>query len=96
MRLVVDLHTEYQAEHVCRTARDGQRVLNELPITNLLVGHRLMGRNTGLDLLKWARQRNRLPRQITLVANAPDQRRVMGDFLKNSGYSGDGIFFQKL
>ncbi len=96
MRLVVDLHTEYQAEHVCRSARDGQRVLNELPITNLLVGHRLIGRNTGLDLLKWARQRNRLPRQITLVANAPDQRRVMGEFLKNSGYAGDGIFFQKL
>ena len=96
MRLVVDLHTEYQAEHVCRSARDGQRVLNELPISNLLVGHRLIGRNTGLDLLKWARQRNRLPPRITLVANAPDHRRAMGEFLKNSGYAGDGIFFQKL
>lgn len=96
MRLVVDLHTEYQAEHVCRSARDGQRVLNEKPITNLLVGHRLIGRNTGLDLLKWARQRNRLPRQVTLVANIPEQRRAMSDFLKDSGYAGDGIFFQKL
>lgn len=96
MRLVVDLHTEYQAEITCRNARDGQRMLNELPITSLLVGHSLIGRNTGLDLLKWARQRNRLPQQITLVANAPDQRRAMGEFLKGSGYAGDGIFFQKI
>ncbi len=96
MRLVVDLHTEYHADHVCRSARDGQRILNELPISNLLVGHRLHGRNTGLDLLKWARQRNRLGSQITLVATAPDQRREMGRFLTSSGYAGDGIFFQKL
>ena len=96
MRLVVDLHSQYQAEHICRSARDGQRALNELPISSLLVGHRLIGRGTGLDLLKWARQRNRLPARITLVANAPEQRRAMGNFLKDSGYAGDGIFYQKL
>lgn len=96
MRLVVDLHTQYQAEHVCRTARDGQRILNEKPINTLLLGHRLLGRGTGLDVLKWARQRNRLPARVTLVANEPDQRKQMADFLKKSGYAGDGIFYQKL
>ena len=48
-----------------------------------------------MDVLVWAKQNGKLPKQITLVSNNLEFRRVLEEFLKSSGYSGDGIFFYK-
>ena len=95
MRLVLDVNSPLHAEYVCHTARDGQRVLNEHPISAMYIGSQLRGRGTSLDVLKWANQRGLLPMQITLVSNNLEIRRMLGEFLTNNGYVGDGIFFHK-
>ncbi len=96
MRLVVDQHHQYAAEHVCHSARDGQRILNEYPITTLFLGHTLRGRGSALDLLKWAKQKHRMPAHITLVTNHHNHRQTLGQFLRTNGYTGDGIFFHRV
>ena len=95
MRLVVDKYRSYAADFSCSTAREGQRILNERPISVLYIGHHLAGRGTGLDVLKWAKQKHRLPLHVMLTTNNPLHRQVLSNFLTKNGYVGDGTFFHK-
>jgi len=95
MRLVIDKNRQYAADHICTSARDGQRVLNEYPISVLYIGQCLDGRGTGLDVLKWAKQKNRLPLHVMSTTTYPEHRRLLSSFLNENGYVGDGIFFHK-
>ena len=95
MRLVIDKNRQYSADYICTSAREGQRLLNEYPISVLYIGQHLDGRGTGLDVLKWAKLKNRLPLHVMLTTTYPDHRRLLSSFLRSSGYVGDGIFFHK-
>ncbi len=95
MRLVIDKHQRYIAERTCDTARVGQQILNEKPISILYLAYELSGRGTGLDVLKWAKRKNRLPPHVMITALLPNHKTQLCDFLKHSGYVGDGVFFHK-
>ncbi len=95
MKLVIDKFQRYNADHVCTSAQEGQRILNEYPVTVLYLGQILNGRGTALDVLKWAKQKNRLPLQVMLTSNKPEQRKLLAEYLLSTGYVGDGIFFHK-
>ena len=95
MRLVIDKYRHYAADYSCSTAREGQRMLNEHPVSSLYIGHHLAGRGTGLDVLKWAKQKNCLPLQVMLTTKNPLHRQALSNFLTKNGYVGDGIRFHK-
>ncbi|GAB1264166.1 hypothetical protein NBRC116493_10140 [Aurantivibrio infirmus] len=95
MRLVIDKNQQYSADYKCTSARDGQRILNERPISMLYIGQSLEGRKTGLDVLRWAKQKNRLPLYVMITTNVSEHRKILGEFLNTNGFIGDGIFFRK-
>lgn len=95
MRLVIDKNQQYTADYKCNSAKDGQRILNECPISMLYIGQNLEGRKTGLDVLKWAKQKNRLPMYVMITTNVSEHRRLLEAFLNSNGFVGDGLFFRK-
>lgn len=86
MRVLIANDSRMDADVICTSARDAKKVLNEQSITTLFIAQKIDGRERGLDVLRWAEARGRLPRQITLVDPNPAVCVEMGNFLKAKGY----------
>lgn len=96
MRLVIDRTARYAADLQCDNAREGQRLLNEKPVSVLYINHALNGRGTGMDVLRWAKQKDRLPLHVTITSTSHMHRQQLGYFLKANGFVGDGICFHRI
>ncbi|GAB1260342.1 hypothetical protein [Aurantivibrio plasticivorans] len=95
MRLVIDTRNGYSADFLCDNARDGQRILNERAISVLYITQKLHGRGTGLDVLRWAQRRNRLPVHVVVTAKDRGHQATLTEFLTSAGYVGNGTFYHK-
>lgn len=86
MRVLIASDSRIDADVICTSARHAKKVLNEQRITTLFVSQKIDGRERGLDVLRWAEARGKLPRQITLVDPSPAACVEIGNFLKAKGY----------
>ena len=76
--------------------RQGKRALREMPIDTLYLNHRFGERETGSDVIRWAREKHVLPKQVVLITSSPNGRSDMAHLLQDAGYhSSDGIRFMK-
>ena len=73
-------------DQLCHSLRDVKRVLQERPVARLLIAYEIPGRETGLELLHWAAERNRLPAQVSILEPNLRASKVLGDFLLAQGY----------
>ncbi|MDN3638804.1 hypothetical protein QWY82_08300 [Simiduia curdlanivorans] len=73
-------------DQVCSSLRDVKRVLQERPVARLLIAYEIPGRETGLQLLHWAAERNRIPAQVNILEPNLRASKVLSDFLISQGY----------
>lgn len=66
--------------------RDVKRALTQMPVSRLLVAYQLNSRETGLDLLRWAKDRGCLPDRVNIVERNVRACKVLGEFLVTSGF----------
>jgi len=86
MRVLVAPEYRLDADFFCSSAGEAKRVLNEEAISRLLLVKGLPGREHGLDLLRWANHKNRLPGQVTVIDPNPMAKMELGEFLLSVGY----------
>lgn len=86
MRVLIAKYATNEADCVCRSINEIKRMLNEVHINTLLMEYALPGRETGLQLLQWASQRSRLPKEIIFVERNLQACRVMGKYLSTKGF----------
>ncbi|TQV78733.1 hypothetical protein FKG94_11965 [Exilibacterium tricleocarpae] len=96
MRVLIGNTLAYAVDRFCPTARDGKRVLKENDVYTLYIDHRLVGRETGTDALRWSLEHDLTPQHVVLVTTNRNQRVAMGYLLEASGYrSADGINYRR-
>ncbi|TQV76031.1 hypothetical protein FKG94_15595 [Exilibacterium tricleocarpae] len=96
MELLIDATRTYSVDKVTRCVQQGKRALREMPVETLYLDHHFGERETGSDIIRWARERHLLPKQVVLVTASPRGRSDMAQLLRDAGYrSGDGIRYMK-
>jgi response regulator of citrate/malate metabolism len=85
--LIDDLRTLEQAGApegtiICRTAAEGMSMLDNCHIKTLYLDNDLGGKVEGIDILKWARDHERVPHEVILVTANPIAFQRMEDVLR--------------
>lgn len=96
MRISVSKRTAYHADIYCSEAFAAKKVLRENMVSILALDFYLKGRENGIHLLDWAREKQLLPRFIVLTESDREKRTILSNALKARGFvSADNTTFVK-
>lgn len=96
MRVAVSKRGNYQADVYCIDSNTAKRTLKENPVSVLAVDFYLKGRDSGKEVLEWAREKQLLPQFVIITESDRNKRVLLALVLTKSGYSTvDGATFVK-
>ena len=96
MRVAVSKRGNYQADVYCADGGSAKRTLKENQVSVLAVDFYLNGRENGISLLEWARDKQLLPQFVVIIESDRNKRVQLALALTKSGYSTlDGATFVK-
>lgn len=86
MRLAIAKSNHYCADIYCVDSRSAKKALREESISILAIEFYLVGRETGIELLRWAKNHNVLPNYVVIIERNRDKRSELSHALRRSGY----------